>query len=44
MSRGERHPTFVIGTGENNEELAPLLASRSEILLGWANDPEIWEE
>lgn len=44
MARGEKHPTFIIGNGENDEELAPLLASRSEILLGWANDPEVWEE
>lgn len=44
MERGERHPTFTIGTGENDEELAPLLASRAEILLEWANDPEVWGE
>jgi len=44
MERGEEHPTFRIGAGENNEELAPILASRAEILLGWANDPEVWEE
>jgi hypothetical protein len=44
MARGERHPTFVIGTGEDTKELAPLLASRAEILLDWANDPEVWEE
>ena len=44
MARGERHPTFVIGTGENAEELAPMLASRAEMLLEWAGDPEIWEE
>jgi hypothetical protein len=44
MARGERHPTFKIGNGENDSELAPLLASRSQILLGWANDSEVWEE
>lgn len=44
MARGENHPTFIIGNGESDEELAPLLASRSEILLAWANAPEIWEE
>jgi hypothetical protein len=44
MARGERHPTFVIGTGENAEELAPMLESRAEILLDWANDPDVWEE
>ena len=44
MARGEQHPTFVIGAVEKNEELAPLLSSRAEILLDWANDPEAWEE
>ena len=44
MERGEKHPTFVIGTGELGEELAPLLASRSALLLEWVEDPEAWEE
>ena len=44
MERGEQHPTFVIGTGERMEELAPMLASRAELLLEWVNDPEVWEE
>lgn len=44
MARGEKHPTFIIGNGDNDKELASLLASRSEILLDWANDPEVWEE
>ena len=44
MERDEQHPTFVIGTGENNEELAPLLTGRAKILLDWANDPEMWVE
>lgn len=38
--RGERHPTFVIGNGENSEEISPLLASRAPLLLEWANDPD----
>lgn len=42
MGRGETHPTFVIGTGENDEELAPLLASRAELLLEWVEDDEAW--
>ena len=42
MSRGERHPTIRIGTGEQDNELAPLLASRAELLLEWVNDPEVW--
>ena len=44
MTRGEQHPTFVIGTGERMEELAPMLASRARLLLEWADDPTVWEE
>ena len=44
MSRGERHPTFVIGSGDCDEELASLLASRAEMLLGWVADPDAWED
>lgn len=44
MARGENHPAFTIGNGENNAELAPLLAARSEILLDLANDPEVWDD
>jgi hypothetical protein len=42
MSRGEKHPTFVIGSGESDEELAQMLASRAELLLDWVADPEAW--
>jgi hypothetical protein len=44
MSRGEQHPTFRIGSGEQDEELAPMLASRAALLLEWVADPEAWEE
>jgi hypothetical protein len=44
MLRGEKHPTFSIGVGDSDEELAPLLASRAKTLLGWADDPEVWED
>jgi hypothetical protein len=44
MSRGERHPTFRIGSGTRDEELAPMLASRAELLLEWVGDAEAWEE
>ena len=44
MERGELHPSFVIGSGEQREELAPVLASRAEILLEWVADPEVWDE
>ena len=44
IARGERHPTFVIGTGENDGELASMLSSRAQMLLEWANDPEAWRK
>ncbi len=44
MARGERHPTFVIGSGENNVDMASMLSSRAKMLLEWADDPEVWEE
>ena len=44
MSRGEKHPTFVIGSGDSDEELAALLASRAELLLDWVADPEAWDD
>lgn len=44
MLRGEKHPTLSIGAGDSDEELAPLLASRAETLLGWADDPKVWED
>jgi Domain of unknown function (DUF4826) len=44
MSRGEVHPTFRIGSGDNDDELAPMLASRAELLLEWVDDAEVWEE
>lgn len=43
MARGERHPTFRIGSGQQDQELAPVLASRAELLLEWVDDPEAWE-
>lgn len=43
MSRGERHPTFVIGSGDRNMELASMLASRAELLLEWAADDDVWD-
>ncbi|MFC7421714.1 DUF4826 family protein [Iodobacter arcticus] len=44
MARGLAHPSFMIGTGEHAEELAPMLASRAKMLLDWSSDPEMWEE
>lgn len=42
MARGEAHPSFAIGSGEDDRELAPLLASRAELLLEWVEDDEAW--
>lgn len=44
MARGEKHPTFQIGSGQQDEKLAPMLASRAELLLEWIDDPKAWEE
>jgi len=44
MARGERHPTFRIGSGNHDEELGPMLASRAGLLLEWVDDDEAWEE
>jgi Domain of unknown function (DUF4826) len=44
MARGEKHPTFRIGSGERDDELSSMLASRSELLLEWVSDAEAWEE
>ena len=44
MARGERHPTFRIGSGEQDKELAPMLASRAAFLLEMVDDSETWDE
>lgn len=44
MARGERHPTFCIGSGDQDAELAPMLASRADLLLEWVGDHEVWED
>ena len=43
MERGELHPTFVIGSGEQREELAELLAVRAGLLLDCVEDEEEWK-
>jgi len=43
MNRGEPHPTMAIGPRESWPTVAPLLSSRSQILLDWADDGELWE-
>ncbi|ATU66998.1 DUF4826 family protein [Piscinibacter gummiphilus] len=44
MARGERHPSFSIGSGHQDEELGPMLASRAGLLLEWVDDDEAWVE
>ena len=44
MARGEQPPTMSIGPVENGLELAPLLETRANILIKWANDRSLWEE
>jgi hypothetical protein len=42
MERGISHPTFRVGTSNNQSELAPLLANRATLLLEWAGDDSFW--
>ncbi len=44
IARGDKHPTFVIGSGDSDEELAPMLASRAELLLDWVANPDAWDD
>lgn len=44
MSRGQMHPTLRIGSGLQDQELAPLLASRAKLLLDWVSDAGLWED
>jgi hypothetical protein len=44
LERGERHPTVTLGMPENQTELAPLLKARSDLLLDWVNDDNMWRE
>ena len=44
MERGEQLDHFTVGSPENVVELAPLLKSRAELLLEWANDDSCWDD
>ncbi|MFA7594119.1 MAG: DUF4826 family protein [Thiohalobacteraceae bacterium] len=43
MEEGRRHPSLQIGSPDDWPRLAPLLRSRAEVLLQWANDGSVWE-
>ena len=43
-SEGGQIEGFRIRGCESHQDLAPLLASRAEILIEWANDDSMWEE
>lgn len=44
MLRGQEHPDFRIGKPDQWPELGDLLRRRSEIILQYVNDEEIWTE
>ena len=44
MSRGQPSPNFSVGAPADWPTLAPQLASRAELLLEWAADPELWDD
>jgi hypothetical protein len=43
MAAGRASPGFSIGTPADWPTLAPMLASRAELVHGMASDPELWE-
>jgi hypothetical protein len=43
MLKGECLPGFSVGNDDNAGELAPLLASRAQMLAEWALDDSLWE-
>lgn len=42
MLRGEEHPSIQIGSRHDWPSLGPLLKSRAETLIGWADDDDVW--
>ncbi|WP_157785638.1 DUF4826 family protein [Sinorhizobium fredii] len=42
--KGESAEGWVIGSPDEQKELAPLLAARANLLLSWVADPRLWEE
>jgi hypothetical protein len=43
MMRGEKLPDWSVGNSGNALELAPLLASRAELLVEWSRDDDLWD-
>ena len=43
MLSGERHSDIRIGEPEDWASLAPLLATRASLLVGWADDDSLWD-
>ncbi len=44
MKEGRQPPGVKFGDGSNLKELGDLLEARVEVLRGWLNDDELWEE
>ena len=44
MAEGREPDEVAVGRLGDAATLAPLLDSRAEILLGWANDDAVWED
>ncbi len=44
MKDGKNPPDIEIGRDTNRKEQRALLEKRSDILLKWANDPDIWQD
>ncbi len=43
MLRGDAHPSIKIGSERDWPRLGPLLQSRAETLIEWADDDDVWE-
>jgi hypothetical protein len=42
MKRGEKPDSYFVGDADKAAELAPLLASRAQLLSEWVQDASIW--
>jgi hypothetical protein len=41
---GREYEGVMIGGGQRNRELAPLLKSRTKVLIDWTGDDSFWED